>query len=207
MPRYRLIDDLLHQAGLHSLALSPDLKTQDDATGPFAGPEGQVAPIETAYAPVGRPGSITGPRGRDPGGYPKTLPAGMPPAVFGEFRRNELPKDLEIPARPMNTASFIARAALATGDIIDEEVSFPVRTLMVDNYSAVWIYVDGVQRWLTPHSAGWCLPMLRAQSKVHISGSAPGGHTQPSVTAGDVINVWAYEALLQYSAGTATATT
>lgn len=194
------IDDMLHSVGLHSLAVNPEQEKMD--TG-----EEIAIPLDTAYAPTRPTRIMTGPRGRDPGGYPKVIPAGLPPAVFGEFRRVELGKDLEVPKRPFNTSEHIAVPVTAnTGDIIDLDVSFPVRTLMIDNYSHVWIYVDGCQRWLPPLTCGWCIPIWRAQSKIHISANAPGGHAQIAVTAGDVINVIAVEEKFAYSPGIAVPT-
>lgn len=196
------IDDWLRSVGLHELAKDEPQKLNTDDSGVFVGEEGQAIPIETARIVRGRPRVLVGPRGRDPGGYPKLIPVGVPPAVSGEPKRIEVPKDMEIPPRPPRYDQEIAISITAnSGDIIDKEVAFPVRSIQLDNYSHVWLYVDGIQRWIPPGTIGWCFPVLRAQSKIHIAASAPPNATQGAAATGDFLNVLVSERIIDYSPG------
>lgn len=194
------IDEMLRSVRLHALAKSDQQEKLDNS-------ENQIIPIDPSYAPIIPTRSLMGARGRDPSGYPKVIPAGMPPAQFGEFHREGVPKALEIPPRPPNSAELIAISVTAnTGDIIEKELGFPVRTIMIDNYSHIWVYIDGLQRWVAPITMGWCFPVYRAQTKVRLVASCPTGHTQTAVTAGDIVNVIATEERFAYAAGVAVPT-
>jgi hypothetical protein len=158
--------------------------------------EEQNLPIDSAWVET-RPTTIPhGGRGRDPGGWPKVIPVGVPPAVSGEPRRLQVPKELRIPALPTNFYEKVgivvptsAGGAAVPVDIIDDEVSFPIGSYYIDNYSSVWIYESSTGRWMLPFSVGWVLTGNRKSSKILIRALAPAGYTQPALTSGGTISV------------------
>src|ERR1700681_3779701 len=93
-------------------------------------------PMNTAFLDTGPSDVPYGARGRDPGGWPKVIPVGVPPAVSGEPRRMQVPKELRIPQIPGNFSSWVAVPGGATGELLAEPVSFPARTIQIDNYTS-----------------------------------------------------------------------
>jgi hypothetical protein len=156
----------------------------------------QNIPIDSAWIET-RPTTIPhGGRGRDPGGWPKVIPVGVPPAVSGEPRREFVPKELRIPALPTNFYEKVgvvvptsAGGAAVPVDIIDDEVAFPIGSYYIDNYSSVWIYEGSTGHWMAPFTIGWVLTGNRKSTKVWIRALAPAGYTQPALTAGGTISV------------------
>lgn len=165
-------------------------------------------PMNTAFLDTGPSPVPYGARGRDPGGWPKVIPVGVPPAVSGEPRRLQVPKELRIPTLPTNSeqknAIVVPTAAGSSAtpvDILDEEVAFPIGTLYVDNMSTVWLLEAASGRYIPPNTVGWCLPQYRKSSKIHIQAAAPPGHAQPALTSGQCISATATESVQPYSPG------
>lgn len=159
-------------------------------------------PISTAFLNTGPSDVPYGARGRDPGGWPKVIPIGVPPAVSGEPRRMQVPKELRIPTLPFNYYQRVAVPVLAnTGDVIDEECAFPIGTLYIDNYSSSWLYADGAAHWIPPLTMGWVLPCYRKPTKMHLSAQAPGPYTQPTFVAGGTCTVIGIETVASFSPG------
>jgi hypothetical protein len=172
--------------------------------------EEQNLPIDSAWVET-RPTTIPhGGRGRDPGGWPKVIPVGVPPAVSGEPRRLQVPKELRIPALPTNLEQKIAvPVPIAAGssavpvDILDEEVAFTIGTLYISNMSTCWIQDGASGMYIPPNTVGWVIPQYRKSSKIHIAAQAPPGHAQPALTSGQCISVIATESVQVFSPGVA----
>jgi hypothetical protein len=148
---------------------------------------------------------LHGARGRDPGGYPRVIPAGMPPSQAGEPHRQELPKSMELPARPYNFAEYLSYAGAVSGELLNDSVAFPIRTIMVDNFTSVWLFVNGANRFIPPLTMGWQFVVNRASTLLRVTANAPGGITQPAFTAGGVFSVWAFELMMVGNAAGGTA--
>lgn len=161
-------------------------------------------PIDTAYLET-KPTTIPfGARGRNSGGWPEVIPVGVPPAVAGEFHRLQVPKELRIPELPTNSRQYIAVPLLAnTGDIIQDDVAFPIGTIYADNFSTCWIFVDIVGRWIMPNSIGWVIPCYRSSTQIYVRAIQPTGYTQPALTAGGCITVIVTESVQPFSPGVA----
>lgn len=156
----------------------------------------QALPIDTAFLET-KPTTIPyGARGRNPGGWPEVIPVGLPPAVAGEAHRIQIPKELRIPQIPGNYASFVAVAGGATGQLLEEPTSFPVRTIQIDNYTSCFIYVQACDRYIPPLTMGWQFVLGRGVSQVRVVGASPPGIAQPAFTAGGVFYVFCFEAAL-----------
>lgn len=156
----------------------------------------QALPIESGYLET-HPTSIPhGGRGRDPGGWPKVIPVGVPPSVSGEPRREAVPKEYRIPAIPGNFSSYIAVLGGATGELLAEPISFPARTIQIDNYTSCFIYVYGAERYIPPATIGWQFVLGRGVTTIRCTGAAPPNFAQPAFTAGGVFYVFCFEAAL-----------
>jgi hypothetical protein len=153
-------------------------------------------PMNTAWLDTGPTTIPYGARGRNPGGWPEVIPVGVPPAVAGEPHRLAVPKELRIPQIPGNFANFVAVPGGAAGDLLQEPISFPARTIQIDNYTSCFIYVNGVERFIPPLTMGWQFVLGRGITTIYCRGLAPGLITQPAFTAGGVFYVFAYEAAL-----------
>jgi hypothetical protein len=164
----------------------------------------QNLPIDTAWVET-KPTTIPyGARGRNPGGWPEVIPVGVPPAVAGEPHRLQVPKELRIPAIPGNFASFVAVPGAAAGDLLQEPIGFPCRTLQIDNYTSCFIYVNGVERFIPPLTMGWQFVVGRGFTTIYCRGLAPGLVAQPAFTAGGVFYVFCFEAAIaNVTSGTA----
>ncbi len=170
----------------------------------------QNIPIDSAAIET-KPTTIPyGARGRNPGGYPKIIPVGVPPSVSGEPRRPHIPKELEIPARPTNSYQKIAVPLPASAgssavpvDILDDELAFPIGTLYVHNMSTCWLYEASTGFYVPPNTVGWCIPQYRKSTKIHIQAAAPPGHAQAALTAGQCMSVIATESVQAFSPGVA----
>jgi hypothetical protein len=139
-----------------------------------------------------------GARGRDPGGYPRIIPAGQPFGEAGEPHRQELPKSMELPARPFNSAQYLSVSGVADADgqLLNDGLAFPIRTIMIDNFTTIWLYVSGAERFIPPLTMGWQFVVARASTQLRVTAVAPGGITQPSLTAGGVFSVFAFEDMM-----------
>jgi hypothetical protein len=157
-------------------------------------------PIGTAFLETGPSSVPFGARGRDPGGWPKVIPVGVPPAVSGEPRRTQVPKELRIPAIPGNFSSWVAVPGGSTGELLAEPVSFPARTLQIDNYTSSFIYVYGAERYIPPLTLGWQFVLGRGVTTIRCTGAAPPNVVQPAFVAGGVFYVFAFEAALSPNA-------
>jgi hypothetical protein len=159
-------------------------------------------PMDTAWIET-KPTTIPyGARGRNPGGWPEVIPVGVPPAVAGEPRRLQVPKELRIPELPTNSRQYVGIALLAnTGDILQDDVAFPIGTIYIDNWSSCWVFVDVVGRWIIPDSIGWVIPTYRSSSQIYVRATAPPGYTQPALTAGGSLNVIVTESVQPFSTG------
>lgn len=189
------LDDILRGAGLHALA-KPTVHPETVDTS-----DEQAIPLDTS-ALTSRPTRLpVGARGRDPSGYPKVIPAGMPPAVFGEPERLMLPKGLEVPPRPTNYKEFLNIAGAASGDLINEYIGFPAGTIQIDNYTTVWLLLDGVKKFIPPLTMGWQFPVYHRVTNLRIVATPPGGQTQPAFSAGGVVYAFAIESRLSAVAG------
>lgn len=166
--------------------------------------EGVSLPGNSAWLDTGPSPVPYGARGRDPGGWPKVIPVGVPPAVAGEPHRMQVPKELRIPQIPGNFSSYIAVPGGATGELLAEPISFPARTIQIDNYTTCFIYVSGVERFIPPATMGWQFLLGRGVTTIRCTGAAPPNFVQPAFTAGGVFYVFCYEApLAQIGVGTA----
>lgn len=189
------LDEMLRSVGLHQLA-KPEVHPVTDDTG-----DEQAIPLDTAFL-TDRPSRIlSGPRGRDPGGYPKVIPAGMPPAAFGEPKRLMLPKDMEIPPRPSEYKEFLNIAGAFSGELINEYIGFPAGTIQLDNYTTCWVLLDAAKKFIPPLTMGWQIPIWKKVTSLRLVASPPGGQTQPSFSAGGVVYAFAIEARLAPATG------
>lgn len=189
------IDDMLHSFGLHQLAKPVAHPVTEDTSGE------QAIPLDTSALTNAPTRELMGPRGRDPGGYPKVIPAGMPPAVFGEPQRLMLPKDMEIPPRPTNYAEFLNILGAASGELLNSYLGFPAGTLQIDNYTSVWVFLDGAKRFIPPLTMAWQFPIFKRVTQVRVIAAAPPGIAQPAFTAGGVVYVFAIEQHLPITTG------
>ena len=161
-------------------------------------------PISTAYLTQGPADVPYGARGRDPGGWPKVIPVGVPPAVFGEARRQQVPKELRIPQIPGNFSSYINVPGGAAGELLAEPISFVARTIQIDNYTSCFLYVYGAERFIPPATMGWQFLLGRGVTTIRVTGAAPPTFTQPAFTAGGTFYVFCFEApLAQIGVGAA----
>ena len=167
-------------------------------------------PGNSAWLDTGPSDVPYGARGRDPGGFPKVIPVGVPPAVAGAPHFMEVPKELRIPVMPTNSAQknavpvpTAAGASTTPVDILDEELSFPIGTLYVDNMSTCWVLEAASGFYVPPNTVGWVLPQYRKSSKMHLQAAAPPGHAQPALTANQCISVRATESVQEFSPGVA----
>lgn len=190
-------------------ALSPGARNKGHGTTMTVdNADAQNLPINTAFLNTGPTGIPYGARGRNPGGWPEVIPVGVPPAVFGEARRQQVPKQYRIPELPTNVEQKNAVVVPASAgssatpvDILDEEVAFPIGTLYIDNMSTVWLLEGASGQYIPPNTVGWCLPQYRKSSKIHIQAAAPPGHAQPALTAGQCISARVTESIQPYSPG------
>jgi hypothetical protein len=161
--------------------------------------EERALPIETSEL-VTAPTSIPyGARGRDPGGWPKVIPVGLPEAIAGEAHRLQVPKELRIPQIPGNFSSWVAVSGAVTSGgtvVLEEPISFPARTLQIDNYTSIFLYLDGAERYIPPATMGWQFLLGRGITTVRVRAIAPPNFVQPAFTAGGVFYVFAFEAAL-----------
>jgi hypothetical protein len=158
--------------------------------------EGQNLPGNSAWLDTGPSSVPYGARGRDPGGFPKVIPVGVPPAVAGAPHFMGVPKELRIPQIPGNYASFVAVAGGATGELINEPLGFPCRTLQIDNYTSCFIYLAGADRYIPPATMAWQFVLGRGVTTIRCTGAAPPNFVQPAFTAGGVFYVFCFEAAL-----------
>jgi hypothetical protein len=153
---------------------------------------------ELAKGPTSIP---VGARGRSEGGYPRVIPAGEPFVVAGEYHRQELPKQMELPARPMNSAQYLQIPGGATGELLMDGVAFPIRTIQVDNYTSCWLLVSSAERYIPPLTMGWQFPCARASSQIRVVGLSPPGIAQPAFTPLGVFSVFVFEGFMTMQAG------
>lgn len=161
-------------------------------------------PGNSAWLDTGPSDVPYGARGRNPGGWPEVIPVGVPPAVAGEPHRMQVPKELRIPQIPGNYASWVAVPGAAAGELLAEPISFPARTIQIDNYTSCFIYLAGAERYIPPGTMGWQFLLGRGTTTIRCYGAAPPNFVQPAFTAGGVFYVFAFEAgLAQIGVGAA----
>jgi hypothetical protein len=165
-------------------------------------------PGNTAWLDTGPSDVPYGARGRDPGGFPKVIPVGVPPAVAGAPHFMEIPKELRIPALPTNLyqknavpVPAAAGSSTTPVDILDEECAFPIGTLYIHNMSTCWLLEGSSGMYIPPNTVGWVIPAYRKSSKIHVQAAAPPGHAQPALTAGQCISVVVTESVQAFSPG------
>lgn len=141
-----------------------------------------------------------GGRGRDAQGRPVAIPAGRGPAPPNV--QDPIEKDQELPRRPPKNAKYVnVQLNTNTGEKMDDDLGFPCRGLIVDNYSSVWIFVSGADVYIPPFSVRWHLPIYQASSSLRVLASAPQGYTQPALTAGGTFSIVAVEEKVEAVAG------
>lgn len=107
---------------------------------------------------------------------------------------------------PCNFYEYPEIAITANNGVVkDVEAGFPIHSMIIDNYSNIWLYVDGAQRYIPPGVVGTVLSVFAAPTKLRITAAAPPGVTQPDLsTPAGVISVQLYEELREYSPGLGT---
>ena len=124
--------------------------------------------------------------------------------MFGEAHRQQVPKELRIPQIPGNYASWVAVPGAAAGEVLGEPISFPARTIQIDNYTSCFLYVYGPERYIPPATMGWQFLLGRGITTIRVVAAAPPTFVQPAFTAGGVFYVFAFEAgLAQIGVGAA----
>lgn len=67
----------------------------------------------------------------------------------------------------------------AVGTEIHEQTQFPVRSIVVDNYSSQFVYVAEAGRFVPPYTFGAVLP-ANGQEQVNVTWQAPGAWAEPA---------------------------
>lgn len=161
-------------------------------------PDGESAPHHISPAITNKQ---LGGRGRDGEGNPVAIPAGQSGAMVVQ---DNLAKADEFPKRPPKAINRITLTPTAnSGELLDEEQGMPIRGLLIDNYTSCWVYVSGIDRFFPPMTVGIAAPVWVASTKLRVLMSAPGGTSQPALTAGGVVLLTAVEEMVEREAGVA----
>lgn len=171
--------------------------------------DAEAIPIEDAEAVAddGQATTMRGPRGRfDPGaGQTVRRIPGLPPAQEpgGWGGIDLLPKEARSPIIPPQIERLVDVATkVTTGRLVDQQAGFTWRTIQIDNYSRIWLYVCAAARYVPPYTWGVQFPVLTGANKVQIDAAAPPGFTQTTASSTEVFDVTVIECPLEYSSGT-----
>jgi hypothetical protein len=72
----------------------------------------------------------------------------------------------------------------AVGKDIDDELGFPVHSVVIDNPTTQWIWIESAAGFCPPNTIGKVLQVPRASTKAQVRWRPPAGVAQPAAGAG-----------------------
>jgi hypothetical protein len=124
--------------------------------------------------------AFRGPRGVRTGGELERVPVGLPPALGGPPRLFAYPKESSIPIVPPQFEEYLVTlgSSTVTGQILlDRQLAFPCRSIKVDNYTGVWLYIEALRMYIPPFCIATTWPVPAAPNKLSVRAETPQGLT------------------------------
>jgi hypothetical protein len=121
--------------------------------------------------------------------------------VAGRNNRNVekvITKSLAFVPGQVETIDFLSTATAR----LDQELGFPVHSIMVDNPTTQWLFVQSAQRFVMPGLMGLVMQVPRAANKAEAQWRAPVGVTQPALENATTATITFCEAFLAPNPGT-----
>lgn len=135
--------------------------------------------------------------GATPEGFRVKRATGTPPVqqpgAAGTILR--IPKANRLPALPRGYHAFPDFAIAAnSGTVFDSPLEFEAHSVIIDNYSNIWLRVGNLNRYIPPYTVGVQAPCPQATQRVQVIAEAPPGLTQPNLGSTKMIcSVFALE--------------
>jgi len=106
---------------------------------------------------------------------------------------------------PYRTTGFVPGQVeskdVNVGVNIDDELGFPVHSIIIDNPTSQWIWLESAARSIPPGNMDRVVQVPRASTKAQIRWRAPAGVAQPGAGAAVAATITFCEAFLQPSPG------
>jgi hypothetical protein len=130
----------------------------------------------------------------------------LPSAAIMESVRDVAGRTMaHVKESPYRTTGFVPGQVetvdCVPGTNVDQEMGFPVHTIIADNPSKLWVYVVAAKRFVGPGVIGKVMQVPQAATKLELKWRAPGGITQPGAGASTQATFTCCEAWFMPSAG------
>jgi hypothetical protein len=102
--------------------------------------------------------------------------------------------------------SFSTIASISIGGVIllcDSGLGFPAHSILVDNWTNQWLYIDAVRRFIPPYTGGWVLNAVSGtqQARIQLLDPSGAGINQLAIIAGEYVWVGFAEAMIPAATG------
>jgi hypothetical protein len=111
----------------------------------------------------------------------------------------DLRRYADVRAKPGNFVERFARPDLtvATGVVFEEDLGYPVHSVMLDNPTFAWLLLEVNRRWIPPYTLGWVIPVFAGSPVIRVTlGPPPGGFANNGTKTGQFVYLGFSESFL-----------